>query len=694
MVDAIKQVAGRSGLVAFSPRARLLKLIGSELISDDVVAITELVKNAHDADASQVSIQFVGVTSGDGEILIRDDGCGMSVNTLLTRWMQPAGSSKGRGENALTAKGRRVLGEKGVGRFAADKLAASLELVSRPLGEPSEVRAVFNWNEFDHDEQMLADVTSHWECRPAEWLDSSGTVLRLTALRSRWNERLFRRLSTRLARLVSPFERGSGFRIIIESDEFPEYTGEVAGGFLDQAPYSGEAEFDGKGMLTVRLNGGRVTRQEWSDGSLACGPVRARIFAFDLEQDSLARVGPRGEVRAWLREWSGVSVYRDGFRVWPYGEPHDDWLRLDQRRVNNPVVRLSNNQVVGFIEISRDRNPHLRDQTNREGLIHNEAFADLQRLILFAMQLLEAERQSIRHPSDRARVGHSPDAGAPGRSIASMLEQVLPRVEQPVAQTLRKIATQARSQAEMQGSLSQRMLAGYSELAARGQMAGTLGRCFEIELTALKARCADLRRGAREGQSMTQAALVAIDDLEVRIHLLCDRATQLDSTVDATRRRAMDVPAELARIRAAVLPLLRQYGGDMTLETETGNVLRVEMRPEAFLSLSCALVSNAVEWRPERRPLRITITARCAGEKIEVLFADNGRGVLEALQETLFEPMVSGREGGPGMGLALARNIITTHGGTIELVTDRRRRGATFRILLPRKRTRATPAGH
>src|SRR5205823_8194971 len=132
---------------------------------------------------------------------------------------------------------------------------------------------------------------------------------------------------------------------------------------------------------------------------LRCGPVRARIFAFDLETDALARIGPRLEVRAWLREWSGVSVYRDEFRVWPYGEPHDDWLRLDQRRVNNPVVRLSNNQVGGFVEIARDRNPDLRDQTNREGLLHNDAFADLRRLLYLVLETLEATRQAVRHPS-------------------------------------------------------------------------------------------------------------------------------------------------------------------------------------------------------------------------------------------------------------------------------------------------------
>src|SRR5439155_1957787 len=122
---------------------------------------------------------------------------------------------------------------------------------------------------------------------------------------------------------------------------------------------------------------------------------------------------PRMEVRAWLKEWSGISVYPDGFRVWPYGEPHDDWLRLDQRRVNNPVVRLSNNQVVGFVEIARDANPDLRDQTNREGLLHNRAFEDLRRLMQFVLQVLEAERQSRRHP----RAGKTVRASAMGKDI-------------------------------------------------------------------------------------------------------------------------------------------------------------------------------------------------------------------------------------------------------------------------------------
>ncbi len=200
---------------------------------------------------------------------------------------------------------------------------------------------------------MLSDVRSPWDLRKPEWLDKHGTILRLSGLRATWNERMFRRLSTRLSRLVSPFDAIGDFQIHIESDEFPDYAGPVTGGYLDVAPYSLEATFDGGETVSVRLDRGKAARHPWTGSEpLVCGSVRVRLYAFDLETEALAKMGPRVDVRAWLREWSGVSVYRDGFRVWPYGEPHDDWLRLDQRRVNNPVVKLSNNQVVGFVEIA------------------------------------------------------------------------------------------------------------------------------------------------------------------------------------------------------------------------------------------------------------------------------------------------------------------------------------------------------
>jgi signal transduction histidine kinase len=689
------EASAQSGSSVFMPRARLLRLIGAELISDVVVAVTELVKNAHDADATFVSIQFMNVTGGEGEIMIRDDGHGMNLDTLLTRWMQPAGSGKGHDSARFTASGRRVLGEKGVGRFAADKLAAHLELVSRRKNESVEVHASFDWDQFDVDDRMLSDVRNQWEVRAADWLDSHGTMLKLTRLRTTWNERMFRRLCTRLARLMSPFDAGKGFRILVESDEFPQYSGEVGGGYLQVAPYKLEAEFDGSSAVSVRINDARPARHILPEGERpACGPVKVRLFGFDLETEALSKLGPRTEVRAWLREWAGISVYRDGFRIWPYGEPHDDWLRLDQRRVNNPVVRLSNNQIVGFVEITSDRNPNLRDQTNREGLIHNESLDELQRFVLFTMQLLEAERQALRHPQSKR---HAPGTSASRASkdaatLPDLLDNLARKSSGPIADELRRAAVRARSASSNEIQTRKRLLEGYTDLAATGQTAVIVGKSVAASLVDLKAACSMLRSafGRRDVDEIVQAAR-ALNRLEATIGLATQQLHSVRSAQPASskRRRGLDLSVELARFVSLSEPLLAQNDTTFDVDAPRGAVLRTEMRPELFGAVISSLILNSLEWRQKGKPMTINASVRVQGDFVEVLVQDSGKGVTPGLENTIFEPMVSGRDG-TGMGLTIARSIVETHGGTIELVVDRRRKGATFRIWLPRKKARST----
>jgi len=665
----------RSGSAAFEPRARLLKLIGSELISDEVVAITELVKNAYDADASVVSIQFEGVTGDDGEVLVRDDGHGMELDTLLTRWMQPAASGKGGKRERYTPAGRRMLGEKGVGRFAADKLSSRLELVSRRSGDKSEVYAEFDWEAFEQDDRMLADVKCRWEVRPADWLDTNGTMLRLTGMRTRWNERMFQRLSSRLMRLVSPFDGAAGFRIRLESDEFPRHSRDLTGGFIDQAPHRIEVSFDGEETLLVRLNGGRQSRQAWpGPAPLRCGPVRMKLFAFDLETEALARIGPRMDVRAWLRDWSGVSVYRDGFRVWPYGEPHDDWLRLDQRRVNNPVVCLSNNQVVGFVEIDADANPELRDQTNREGLIHNEAFHDLQRLALHVFQILEAERQKFRRP-DRELPDGAVQHGDGSLSVVEALEAMAASADRTTRNQLLRLAKQVRGEFEAERTEHRKQVAGYARMAASSKATEVVIRSVSSQLEALNTH-SELNGAARPLKELSSQLKMLLSAFDV-------------AKPGNERRRALDVPAELSALKKLLEPVLLETGTEFSIHSSTGPVLRTEMRPEYFRSLFSLLAENSLQWANGKKPaIRVTVSG--TDGSVEILFSDNGRGVDSAVEDTLFVAGVSAERKREGMGLAVAREIVTSHGGSIELVRDRRRRGTTFRIALPRKKARAT----
>ena len=120
------------------PYARLITMLGDQLIKDESIAIIELVKNAYDADAENVKISFVNFTSDlsandNSSIVIEDDGNGMDVNILKNAWMNPATPEKLKRKqvNSSTDKGRIMQGEKGIGRFAIFKLGRKIDIITR-----------------------------------------------------------------------------------------------------------------------------------------------------------------------------------------------------------------------------------------------------------------------------------------------------------------------------------------------------------------------------------------------------------------------------------------------------------------------------------------------------------------------------------------------------------------------------------
>ena len=661
----------------------MLKLIGEELISDEVVALAELVKNSHDADATTVSIRFEGVTDDSGEIIIADDGSGMDLEALLERWMQPAGSTKSR--ERTTRKGRRVLGEKGVGRFAVDKLARHLELASQCQGSEDKLQAYFDWDAFDDEHRMLSTIKCKWELIPDSSRKSHGMVLHLRGVRTRWTERMFRRLSLRLSRLLSPFRGQHDFRILLQSDEFPDYSGDLRSEILDGAPHGIDASFDGVSTVRICSKDGSPFDQPWNGpGNLSCGPVRIRLFAFDLEGEALARLGPRLEVRAWLREWTGISIYRDGFRLWPYGEPHDDWLRLDQRRVNVPVVRLSNNQIVGFVEILRDRNPQLTDQTNREGLVNNRAFQDLRRLMYHVLQILESERQRVRRKvqADMARSANgTPHNGQ--EEITELLRKIAAGESGQLAHNLNLAEQRINEAFKRKDQEIQHRLEGYSEVAGIGQVLVGFSPSVRPLLDDLRSESKKLK-AETSGNGHGALGILAdrIDNLsmilETRLGLVGSMTTQ-----GQRRRRKIDVVAELKAFQRQAMPELATRNTRMEVIIPVEELIRVEMNPASLHRILYILTVNSLDWIDNSESPRIRIRARRKDTRCELVFSDNGPGITPEIAPHIFEPLYSLKDRGNGMGLTIARDILSLYGGTIEVITDRRRRGANLRVQLP-----------
>ena len=345
---------------------------------------------------------------------------------------------------------------------------------------------------------------------------------------------------------------------------------------------------------------------------------------------------------------------------------------------------MSNNQVVGFVEISRDGNLDLLDQTNREGLVANQALVDLRRLIEHILQLLETERQRIRHPASTARKEKRGRKRRVESKAADALEAFARVADGQTADQIRRIADDTRVALGREEEGRQRLLAGYNDLAAAGQMATSLSATLLAQLD--KAGKALVRYRRIKGRDADARALVdAVDSIRHHLEALGGVASE-----GSHRRRAMDIVDEAKEFVRLFAPILGERGIAISLDEAELQSARTEMNPVRFRQVLYVLMANAMDWLGTTEAPRIAISVGFGKDSWEVAFSDNGPGLGRGFEERIFEPTFSMKTGGRGMGLTIARGLVEDSGGSLDAVIDGRRRGAHFRMRLPRKRSRST----
>jgi signal transduction histidine kinase len=624
------------------------------------MAITELVKNAYDADATQVTVRLSRVEDpSTGCIEIQDDGSGMFLETVLDAWLEPATSFKRqRGHKQRTLRGRYPLGEKGVGRFAADKLGAELELVTRAADAPDEVRLQVSWDRFV-DSEYLDQIQNGWELRaPVEFATTVGTLLRVRQLRTAWSRPLVERVHEGLARLVSPATPEGDFSVILEAEDFPELSGPVRNRLLDTAPYrlSGFVLSDGCLRIETRNPDTVDLRERASDHFRTrrgrglrqplCGPFRISISVWDLDALGNGQTRLSRPMRSLLRRNSGVSIYRDSFRVAPYGNSGDDWLELNQRRVNNPTMRISTNQIVGIVEITQEANPDLRDRTSREGLIDTPAFHDLRALVVAALSILEEERYASRQARAVAPPGSDADP------VMGWLERArLGGVRGPALKMAIESYRKYRREAERREQVLLRV-------ASAGAAAETLLGQLNGSVSALARTLPLLQRQIAEPGQLDRArehiALVAqqLDALE-RVRSARDQ--------HVTRVDLRSVAQDAAR---AYAPLLETCSVELSIRGDSG--IAVAADRSLLLQALMHVLENAILAAAEMSQYR-WVEIEIARHPARIAVRDSAYGVPDRRRELIFDPFFTTREGCDGLGLYFARMLVRSGGHDLTL---------------------------
>jgi hypothetical protein len=416
------------GPTRFTFNAHIISEIGEESISNPFIAVAELIKNAYDADATKVEVKFNNLGKSNSKVIIQDDGVGMDDSQIRDRWMDIGSPHKQRIEK--TPENKRIpVGAKGIGRFASHCLGKKLKLITAAQDEKVGHRLTFDWEKFSSDKKAT-DIDNEMQ-KFKKKAKTRGTTLIIENLKYDWNvnERV-KGLLTDLYLLPSPIDAPKNFKIketVDGAGTVPKLTPE----FLDKAGYRLHVELTQKkgAKVTFYKNNKEVESKSITlTAELNCGDATFDLYFYykmanKWKQYLSKELGTKeiGEIEEMLKNYGGIKLYRDKFRVKPYGDRGADWIGLDKWSRDQSIVP-GNAQVIGIVSISKESNPKIEDTTSREGVINRLEFYDLIAFVTTSIKLF-VDYRSVQE-GDKAKA----------KKAAKRFKVVRPKVqEEPVA---------------------------------------------------------------------------------------------------------------------------------------------------------------------------------------------------------------------------------------------------------------------
>ena len=706
------------GQFSFRPKARLIKTIGEELISNDNVAITELVKNSYDAGSCIVDITFDGIVKEKevttkknssppvkikyiektgATISIYDEGEGMDFHTIETAWMEPATSYKKKNESPYPK--RKFSGEKGIGRFASAKLSKRLELITRKSGE-DEIVVVFDWNAFSDEDSYLEDVKVNWEIREPKEIANSGTLLRLTNLNEDWDEDKLRDLRIALSRLLNPIVPTEDFLISIN---LPDVFDNRLSGIINRPDTLNRPNYSIKGSVTANGNPLNIVFYSKKMGeeetlpieafslpkgrSYSAGPFSFEFKIWDRDSESLEKLADETQsivrnVKKDLDDLCGISIYRDNIRVLPYGNQNNDWVRLDLRRVNNPTLRLSNNQIVGYVSIGLSTNPELMDQSNREGIVESNAFEDLKEWIKLILNEVEQRRYKER-PRENDQTGKRGKSLFENFSLDSISKEI--KESNPDSSIILNLISLKEKEIQDAVAKVQEVISRYRRLSTLGQLVDPIlhdgnNLLHDIEFKSLRI-IQEARRENADGDLIVQSA----EEIRTIKKDFAQLFRRLEPFGGKKRGRPQKIVVEdVIRDQYMILKEELNAGAINFTYPDTNHSVTID---ESDLSIVLFnLLQNSIYWLSTvNKERHIKVDVYDDKEGLSITVSDNGPGIKPGTENSIYDPYFSTKPDGIGLGLAIVGEIMAEYNGELSLISTGENNGATFNLLF-RKR--------
>ena len=699
--------------IPFRVHPRVFSALGADLVTNDVVAVIELVKNSYDALARHVQVNFQEHKDGTPYLDIVDDGLGMTREVIEQSWCTVATPHKTMHQSVKKGnRVRRVVGSKGLGRLSAARLGNRLVMITQAPQSPC-WEVTVNWPQLAAgDDISLSTVTCRERTEPSPFVES-GTNIRILELREKWDEDRIQELADNLGRLLAPFAEQEEFNITLTESNRTTPIDIASPRFLSEPKYSIKGTVDEQGNIVgtyefapIGATGTPRTQQmgatwsqiygddqkEWkfphSEASAKCGSFTFEIRAWDISTDGTGEIASkysirRSMIRDAIRLHKGISVYRDGVLTLPKSEGARDWLGLDLRRVSQVGRRLSTNQIVGYVSISADNNPKIEDTSDRERLSMCAEVEEFEEIIRTIVGLLASGRNA-----DRAEPGREQpltdlfanlsadklvaDATALAQSGANASDVVKLVRDFDESLTRNRQAIETRlvyySRLATVGSIAQMLV---HEIRNRTTIVGDALNFFKNKLGQLLGIDAD------KHVTRAEEAISALETLADKFAPLASRnfrSGQRNSVLEDCIRECLEMHEQQLRSR-----------GIRCIVPESKTTVAVD--PGLLSTVIINLITNALYWLDNtprnQRQLEFETEKNAAGSHVTVYVNDTGPGLEDGDEEKILLAGVTRKPNGVGMGLTVASETIAAHGGDMVVIHPGIRDGASFKFDLP-----------
>ena len=719
--------------VGFSIDAGLIQRLGYELVGRAETAVSELIKNSYDADATVVDVDFVNTSDSGGTLVISDNGLGMTKQQLINGFMRISSTDKLHNPTS-TRFHRTKAGKKGIGRFAAQRLGERLIIITQTKESTNAIRIEIDWNEYSIDKD-LTSITFPIETVQKE--KTEGTIIEIRGLREKWTEAAIKRIYRYVLDLFQPdylSERSKTDNLAIQNEEsfkvnFNCVSENGKQAFLNDqisvfdkalAVFEGYIDNNHCGIVSIKSESLGIndileilhTEEEKCFPTLSDVYFKIHYFIYERPQYYGDRIsGPDlKKIQELSKTASGVRLYRNGFRVLPYGEPKDDWTNIDKRwstESGKTNIPLNNQNLFGFVEIIDPTGNTFEETASREGLIENDAFNQLSEFInksLVAVRGRIAEKIKV-FKEKQNNDDYTQDSNKKEQTTQEMFDKLKNILDNKSDQNTENQKEEQYTESDKKEGLEIiRKLENLIEEAGMLRVLAGLGLTigeFTHEMKQFHSSVYGHIKRLNQ-LSLNDEAQNQINEIKIDFDNLFGYTDYFGTTISQNTNRKkspIDLLAVLDRFQKTIENDLAKNKIDFKVEAYDFDAITVPMHSSEWNSILYNLYTNSRKAIKRANVIgKILVEVGVEEDMVFLNFIDNGDGIPKENESRVFNAFFSTSTPasfdapneeqliGTGLGLKIVKDIIISYKGNISVVLSPNGYSTNFKITIPKNK--------